>query len=247
VAALARRAGALTVGGQWAAFATGILVAAAGWPWAVLLVAYFVSSASLSWFGAADKDARARSVLPEHHGRNALQVLANGGLFAIAVVAGEVTGDPRLLLAGLGALAAAAADTWATEYGLLRGGMPRSIISGRTLPPGISGGVTLAGTAASLVAAGFVAAAGTVILASHVFLTSLVIAGIGGSLVDSVLGATLQSKRWCEQCRTWTERRVHTCGYRTRHARGLRWMTNDSVNFLATVAGASLALVAASR
>ena len=62
---------------------------------------------------------------------------------------------------------------------------------------------------------------------------------------DSLLGATLQSKRWCEQCKRWTERRVHTCQYRTRHARGVRWMTNDTVNLLATACGALAAVLAA--
>lgn len=225
----------------------GTLVTAAGWRWAAVLIAYFVASSLLTRLGAAEKVARARSVLPEHPERSALQVVANGGLFTVAVFVGELAGEPLWLLAGLGALAAAAADTWATEIGLLRGGIPRSILSGRALPPGASGGVTLTGTAASVIAAALVATVGTLFLGSHVFLTSLVIAGVGGALVDSILGATLQSKRWCEQCRTWTERRVHTCQYRTRHARGVRWMTNDTVNFLATVAGAGLALVAASR
>lgn len=247
MSALARRAGTLTAGGQWAAFATGTLVAAAGWRWAALLVAYFAASSLLTRVGASAKVLRTRSVLPEHRERNALQVLANGGLFAMAVVAGEVLRDPRWLLAGLGALAAAAADTWATEVGLLWGGPPRSILSGRPLPAGVSGGVTLVGTAASVVAAVLVATAGSRILDADSAVVAVVIAGVGGSLADSVLGATLQSKRWCEQCRTWTERRVHTCGYRTRHARGVRWVTNDTVNFLATVAGAALALVAATR
>ena len=71
---------------------------------------------------------------------------------------------------------------------------------------------------------------------------NLASAGLAGSVGDSLLRAGLQSKRWCEPCRTWTERRVHTCKYRTQHARGLRWMTNDTVNFLATAIGALVAL-----
>lgn len=226
----------------------GTLVVTAGWVWGALLVTYFLTSSALTRLGQADKEARTDSMLPAQSARNAKQVGANGGVFATLVLLGEATGDPRLLVAGLGALAAAAADTWATETGTLWGGPPRSILTGRLLPAGASGGVTLIGSAGSIVAAALVA------LAAHAILSSespgaaspalaILIGGIGGSLGDSVLGATLQSKRWCEQCRTWTERKVHTCQYRTRHTSGLRWMNNDTVNLLATAIGAALALL----
>jgi len=250
-AVLARRTGGLTLGGEWAAFVTGTLVAAAGWQWVALLLAYYAASTLLTRFGRARKIGLTESVLPTAHERNALQVIANGGLFAVAVLAGELLGDLRLQLAGLGAFAAAAADTWATEAGILWGGAPRSIVSGRVLPVGVSGGVTVIGTAAAFIAAGLFAIAGDFILPqgiSDVPVTdAILLAGIAGATLDSLVGATLQSKRWCEQCRTWTERRVHTCQYRTRHARGIRWMTNDAVNFLATVAGAAVAVAAAGQ
>ena len=62
--------------------------------------------------------------------------------------------------------------------------------------------------------------------------------GIVGSLVDSLLGATCQAVYRCPRCGTDTERRVHSCGARTVHVRGLRWLDNDAVNALSTVAGA---------
>lgn len=227
----------------------GTIVVTAGWAWGALLIAYFLTSSALTRIGQADKEARTDSMLPVQSARNAKQVGANGGVFAALMILGEATGDPRLQVAGLGALAAAAADTWATEIGTLWGGAPRSILTGRVVPVGASGGVTLVGTAASVGAAVLVA------LAAHGIFTTdgrgdfspalaVLIGGIGGSLGDSVLGATLQSKRWCEQCRTWTERKVHTCQYRTKHTSGLRWMNNDTVNLLATVVGAALAFLA---
>lgn len=244
-----RRSESLSPSGHWAAFVLGTIVVTAGWEWGALLIAYFVSSSALTRLGQADKAARTESVLPSQSARNAKQVGANGGVFAALVLIGEVTGDPRLLVAGVGALAAAAADTWATEIGTLWGGAPRSVLTGRVLPAGASGGVTLIGTMASVGAAALVALAAHAIFAAGARgapspALAVLIGGIGGSLGDSVLGATLQSKRWCEQCRTWTERKVHTCQYRTRHTTGLRWMNNDTVNLLATVVGAALALLA---
>ncbi len=72
------------------------------------------------------------------------------------------------------------------------------------------------------------------------------IGGLGGGLADSVLGRLLQATRRCEACGRVTERAVHDCGTPTLHARGLRWMTNDTVNLLATESGA-LGALAASR
>lgn len=244
-----RRSGSLSPSGHWAAFLLGTIVVTAGWAWGALLIAYFVTSSALTRIGQSDKAARTESMLPVQAARNAKQVGANGGVFAALMILGEATGDPRLLVAGLGALAAAAADTWATEIGTLWGGAPRSILTARVVPVGASGGVTLVGTAASVGAAALVA------LAAHGIFTTdgrgdsspalaVLIGGVGGSLGDSVLGATFQSKRWCAQCRTWTERKVHTCQYRTKHIGGLRWMNNDTVNLLATVVGAALALLA---
>lgn len=249
IAVLARRAGTLTDRGQWAAFFTGVIVTSAGWDWAALLAAYFVVSSALTRTGAARKEALTERVLTPGGARSGVQVVANGGLFALLVFLGEVRGDAALSLAGLGALAAAAADTWATEVGLLWGGTPRSIANGRPVEPGVSGGVTPAGVGASIAAAvlfGLVApilvpdGSGAPGAARAVFL-----AAIAGSLADSLLGATVQAKRWCESCRMWTERHVHRCGYHSAHAHGIRWMTNDTVNFCATVVGALVALVAA--
>jgi len=255
IAGAAQRAGSLTPRGQWAAFVVGTLAAVAGWGWALLLIGYFVVSSALTRVGAATKASRTASVLPDAQARNAAQVGANGGLFTALALLGTLGEQPLLHVAAVGALAAAAADTWATEIGTLWGGMPRHLLTFAAVEPGMSGGVTLAGAAASVVAAALVALPGVALTtpASMPLTASaigavgaLTTAGVLGSLADSLLGAALQSKRWCEQCRTWTERRVHTCQYRTQHVRGLRWMTNDTVNLLATAVGA-LAAVGLSR
>ena len=68
--------------------------------------------------------------------------------------------------------------------------------------------------------------------------------GIAGTLADSILGATVQARRWCAGCSDTTERLVHSCGRRTEPAGGFQWLDNDGVNFAATLAGAGIAMMA---
>jgi uncharacterized membrane protein len=65
--------------------------------------------------------------------------------------------------------------------------------------------------------------------------------GVAGAVVDSILGAVVQGRRWCEQCARETERVTHDCGTATRPSRGVQWMDNDIVNFLSNTAGGLLA------
>jgi uncharacterized membrane protein len=143
---------------------------------------------------------------------------------------------------GAGALAASAADTWATEIGTLTKVNPRSIISGKTVPPGTSGGISLAGTAAAVVGALFIAAAAWLAQWPVPF-AAVAIGGVAGALLDSLLGATAQARRWCDLCARSTERLVHNCGTPTRHAGGLMGFDNDAVNAVCSGVGALVAIL----
>jgi uncharacterized protein (TIGR00297 family) len=236
VALAARRAGALTASGAWAATVLGTVATAASWGFAWALIAWFVVSSALTRWGRALKRARSDSVLHDERGRSATQVLANGIVYASCALASTLAPSFALGVMAYGALAAAAADTWSTEIGLRWGAMPRSIIGWRTVAPGTSGGVTFAGWLGALGGGLFVALlAGAANLPSVI---ALVGAGLNGAIADSLLGATLQARRRCTSCGAPTERLVHSCGGATEHEAGLRWMTNDAVNFFATVVGA---------
>ncbi len=69
------------------------------------------------------------------------------------------------------------------------------------------------------------------------------LSGLIGSLFDSWLGATYQAMYYCPACQKETERRIHNCGGPTQPLRGLSWMDNDVVNFLATFVGSIFAMV----
>lgn len=242
VAWAARRAGSLNASGAIAATLVGGLAVSAGWAWGALLIAWFIASSLLTRLGLTQKIARTQATLAPASARNALQVWANGGVYATAALLGLLSGEAGWQLVALGALAAAAADTWSTEIGLLMGGAPRSIVSGRRVEPGLSGGVTLAGSFGGLLGAAAVAIAASFVVPGLPVLR-IAIAGVIGGIGDSVLGATVQATRRCARCEAYTERATHDCGTATNHARGWRWMTNDTVNLAATLIGAGAAFL----
>jgi uncharacterized membrane protein len=67
------------------------------------------------------------------------------------------------------------------------------------------------------------------------------VAGLAGSLADSVLGATLQAIYVCHGCGQRTEDRLHAHGTEAPAltlVRGLPLVTNDTVNLCASLVGA---------
>jgi uncharacterized protein (TIGR00297 family) len=243
VAYVARRAGSLSTSGAIAATLVGTAAVAAGWRWGALLILYFVASTLLSRLGASEKARRTSGVVEKGGRRDAIQVLANGGVFALCVLLARFASTPMaatLTIAAVGALAASTADTWATEIGTLLGGVPRSLLTLRPLPPGTSGAVSVAGTLAMVAGALFLAGTAQALSLTDRVVT-VTIGGTAGAIADSLLGATLQERRWCDRCDLATERRVHDCGAGTRLAGGQAWMDNDVVNVLATLTGAAVA------
>jgi uncharacterized protein (TIGR00297 family) len=245
IAYLSYRAGALNGSGALAAALTGGLIfGLGGFPWAVLLLTFFVSSSGLSRAFAARK-ASLSEKFAKGSRRDWGQVFANGGLGALLAIVHFVSpAQSWLWLAFAGAMAAVNADTWATELGVLSNRPPRLISSGKIVERGASGGITLLGTLAALAGAaliGILAAA----FGGENFLTLwglLSLAGLLGSLFDSLLGATIQAIYFCPQCQKETERHpLHACGAETYRKRGWRWLNNDWVNFFCSVVGAAIA------
>jgi len=230
IALVAFRKQALTVSGAAGAILVGSVVFGfGGWAWGLVLVAFFAVSSTLSRHRSADKK-RIADKFQKGSRRDLSQVLANGGLAAIVSVLYLARPTPALLAAFLGAMATVNADTWGTEIGMLSPVAPRLLTTGRRVPAGTSGGVTWLGTSAS-----------SPLQLSWIIPTALV-SGLLGSLFDSLLGATVQGIYYCAACETETEKQVHGCGLTTNHLRGWRWLNNDVVNFISSVAGAALAV-----
>ena len=164
----------LTRGGVVAALAVGGATARGlGWRGVTLLFAFFISG-SLWTRLAGGAGGR----------RNYRQVLANGGVAAVCAWFGSWP-------LAAGALAAATADTWATEIGSFSPHAPRLISTGTPVAKGADGGVTLLGTAGGALGALLIAGSTALLFSPRL---AVVWAGLAGMLADSLLGATIQGK-----------------------------------------------------
>lgn len=226
VAFAAYRRAALSRSGAWAATAIGVVLVLAGWRWLALVGAFFVTSSILTRLESPAPATRRSS---DRAGRRWQQVVANGAIAAAAAAVYTLTGWAQGFSVAAGSIAAATADTWATEGGRWSPTPPRLITTGRSVSPGVSGGVTPAGTLASVAASLFIAAVAVALGAAPRTSAAggaglavgpwIAVAGFTGSLFDSVLGATIEG-RW-------------------------RWLDNDAVNVFATAWGAVIMLFAA--
>ena len=193
----------------------------------MLLLAFFISGSVLTRI-ATGRGGR----------RNARQVLANGGVAAL----GALFGSWPL---AAGALAAAAADTWATEFGSFSPTSPRSITTLARVPRGTSGGITALGTTGGLAGALVMAALAHLLPppAAAPGFSVIAAAGLIGMLADSLLGATGQGVYECSACAARSERAATICHEPVQLIRGWRWLDNDSVNLAATLVGAGIGVL----
>ena len=154
IALLAYRLHSLSRSGAAAAALLGaVIFGLGGLPWAALLLTFFGSSSWLSHLFKRQKSG-VEEKFSKGHTRDAQQVLANGGIAGAMVILQALFPQSAWpWLAGAAALAAANADTWATELGVLSPVEPRLILSGKKVERGTSGGVSLAGIAAALAGA----------------------------------------------------------------------------------------------
>lgn len=247
IGAVAYRRQSLDRSGWLGAIITGTLTFGfGGWTWGCVLIVFFVTSSALSHFRQAQKQRIAGEKFEKGGRRDLWQALANGGAGAALAVAYGLTGEPVMLLAAyVGIMATVTADTWATEIGVLSPHPPRLITSGQIVPPGTSGGVTLYGLSASAGGAILIGAATLALAAVErgVWLPLLapaaLVGGVAGSLFDSLLGATVQAMYLSPTGET--EKRTSRDGRAFPLVRGWRWMNNDMVNFLSSLAGGAVA------
>jgi len=180
------------------------------------LLALFVLTFGATRFGRARKEAMGTAEAKT--GRRASQIVANLGAAGLCASGGGAH-TAALMAACLAALAEATADTVSSEMGQVfagsKWGAARLITTGRRVPAGTDGAISVAGTACGVAAALVMALVSPY---GHALrpLGMIFGAGCAGLFFDSVLGATVERRGW---------------------------LGNDLVNFSSTVFAAGLAYV----
>ena len=231
----------LTIDGALGAFIMGLFIfGIGGWKFLLPIVLFFLTSSFLSKI-LNDKDQNFES-FPKGSRRDLIQVYANGGIPMLISIWWLYDPSEILYIAFLASVASATADTWATEIGIYSKITPRNCISFRKLKPGVSGGVTLFVTIGSLLGAGIISLSGQFFLQSSVQTLLVLLAGFTGSILDSIIGATVQAIFVCNKCGGETEKSQH-CGNPTMLESGNKMINNDMVNLLCTISGATIVIL----
>lgn len=164
IAYLAFRARALDRSGAMAAAVLGLIVfGLGGLGWAAVLLTFFISASVLSKLYQNAKLFVGQNFAKGSR-RDAGQVAANGGVGGVLALAFFILSQvmpgsrilPALWLGFCASFAAANADTWATELGVLNPRRPVLLSNFKRVPQGTSGGVSLVGTLAALVGSALV-------------------------------------------------------------------------------------------
>ena len=177
--------------------------------------------------------------------RDAVQVLANGLMAGIAALIYALGGGMAALIAFGAAIAEANSDTFAGELGRLSKTPPISVRTGKVVPKGVSGGVTVAGTLAGLGASLLIALLWLLCFdCDRPLLCALIITlcGFVGCVADSVLGATVQALYRDERTGALSEHPTAKDGTPLTLVQGVRWIDNDAVNLLSNLIAALLGM-----
>jgi uncharacterized protein (TIGR00297 family) len=217
--------------------------------WFFVLIAFAVSASVWSEYYFSKKEFL-KDIVAKIGPRDFWQVIANTGLAGMIALLYSTTNHPNhYYIYFLSSIAAVNADTWATEIGSLSKKNPRLITNLESVNPGTSGAVTRLGLLGGLGGSIFIAIIGiagksiSIILNGQtivwnetlLFIFLVTLSGSVGMIIDSILGATVQVKYYCDQCEKMTEQNLHRGTHKTRIVGGIKWINNDVVNFSASV------------
>nr|WP_276611269.1 DUF92 domain-containing protein [Fodinibius halophilus] len=179
----------LTLDGMFAAIVIGIFVLGfGGWPTVGVLLIFFISSVALS-----NTKSKLPADLPKDIRRDGKQVWANGFWLVVSLILYGIFNSPLFIIAALGSIATATADTWGTEVGTRLSNKTYLVTDFSKVATGSNGGVSIKGTIATVLGSTLIAA-----ISIYVFSLQLAVficifaAGFLGSVADSYFGAIFQ-------------------------------------------------------
>lgn len=203
--------------GLWSGFIIGFTVwICAGWEYFVISLTFFVLAGAATKYKYEQK--KKRGVAEARKGaRGYGNVFGNGLAAMICAVLEGIYGGGYFLAGFLGAMASATSDTAGGEIGRLSRTPPVLITTFEPVEPGTEGGITVLGEAAELAIAGIIGVLACILgmkssnFSGFNLFLGVTLAGFVGANIDSVLGATCETK--------------------------LSWWGNNQTNFWATITG----------
>lgn len=202
IALAAHRARSIDISGAVSAVFIGTaIVAGLGLAAFALMMAFFVVGSAATKLGYRVK--AARGIAQEKGGARSWQnAWANGGVPAfLALLGGMAPPEHRLLftLAYAASVATAAADTCSSEVGKAYGRRTFLITTFRPVPPGTEGAISLEGTLGGLLGGALIGGLGALVgLYGWPAAAAVAVAGLLGSLAESVIGTVAEKRGWLD-------------------------------------------------
>ncbi|GFP95271.1 transmembrane protein 19 [Phtheirospermum japonicum] len=257
----------LDLSGAFTGFAVMAIHIAVNYRFGAVLLVFFFTSSMFTKFGE-DKKRKVEADFKEGGQRNWIQVLFNSGIATLLVlVAWKLVGSQdyclnskesqlmtRLIGGIIGHYCCCNGDTWSSELGVLSDDQPRLITTFKPVRKGTNGGVTKTGLLAAVaggsvigltfVILGFVTTNCTfdIALKQLLIIPVSALAGLCGSVIDSLLGATLQYSGFC----TVRNKVVGKPGPTVKKICGVNILDNNAVNLVSIVLTTVLTSIACS-
>lgn len=228
----------LSITGAVSTFVLAFIIFGLGqYKWTIPILSFFIFSSVISKVRklinpSADKYSVRKGK------RDHIQVFANGGIPVILILIYQLQSSELIYIAYVSAIAAVCSDTWSTEIGTMVKTKTINIFNLQEIEQGLSGGVSINGFLGAVIGS-FLITVSAIPWLNNLSVVMLIIflSGILGSLIDSILGASIQAKYKCNICGDITETLIH-CGEKTYKKSGVKWINNDVVNFAASSFGA---------
>ncbi len=228
----------LTLSGSTGQFILGsIIFGLGGLKWAVPILVFFFLSSILSKI-RKKKNPGVETYFEKTGTRDVFQVLANGGIGGALIIINQFHHSELLYTFYVSSLAVFCADTWATEIGTYKKTKTVSVLNFKPVEQGVSGGISVNGIIGTILGAFIIPLSSLCWVTKNIFIFMLIVtvAGVIGSVADSFLGALVQAQYKCKICGKITEKRFH-CSSFSSLIRGISWINNDAVNFIAGITG----------
>ncbi len=237
----------MTFGGIVGSFSLGLLIILSfGFGGLAILLFFVISAGILSKLNKNNEIYKEAEEIQEKHGRrDIVQVFANGGVSFVLAIIYLFNYEPIILVMFGASVAEALSDTAGGEIGMFFKGKAVSIVTGKPIKPGLSGGVSLQGTIGALISSFMI----SILWYSTYFnpsfktislLATVTLSGFVGSLIDSILGDTIQAHYYDEE-----NDKIIESEYNDKKklplVKGIRFFNNDMVNFISNLFSIMLA------